>query len=359
MLTHTHPFAALLFISTTALAGSLQEPHVFPKRGPFFEGWYTRVQDIDSDRSFAVVVARILGQSAIARPAMSGYAALLHRAPERPNLIVTESFPSWTTSTPHMWSDEHDNWFDGDALSLEFADGPKVTLTPLGARRPWDRRGPAGLASYFAFIPLHWYVDSTATSVQWSYRASADSDEVSGLGITHFEKNWGQAFPNAWIWGQAVHKTQDVQIAFAGGPAPGIPNHLAPDVHMVGVRMGPSFWAFRPQDPGTLITVERRPCEGFLRVLARQPQRSVEIIGKATRSSFSELATPTKDGFVPGADESFDTTYTVRIYEHTAIMGLTGLGVLKRQFVLQGGALEFGGTYRCQSPLPIRGYQKP
>ena len=39
---------------------SQYDPHLYPPTGPFFEGWYTRLTDTDSDRSFGVLFGRVL-----------------------------------------------------------------------------------------------------------------------------------------------------------------------------------------------------------------------------------------------------------------------------------------------------------
>ena len=33
----------MLLLGALLVAGSLYDPHVFPSKGPFFEGWYTRI----------------------------------------------------------------------------------------------------------------------------------------------------------------------------------------------------------------------------------------------------------------------------------------------------------------------------
>ena len=55
---------AVMFICTLPLqvSSNLYNPHVFPENGPFFEGWYLRLQDPSKDFKMAVLFGTVLPQ---------------------------------------------------------------------------------------------------------------------------------------------------------------------------------------------------------------------------------------------------------------------------------------------------------
>lgn len=350
---------------------SLQEPRPLPAEGPWFEGWYTRVTSTSSNESFALIVATILseGRRSDRLKQIPGYVSVLHQTNDQPRVDVQNFFPESTHMTtgdglpvkrePNPFIDKEFSW-SSDGLAKQTDDRVEVTLPDgrfyrvqkLARHRGWDFEdlGPAGLASLLSFLPLQWYVHSTATPVSWEL-IDAQGERRSGKGLAHFEKNWGASFPQEWIWGQSVSKSEDAQLAFAGGPPPGLSQplaSLAPKVFLIGLRDGDEFHSFKPQEPGTVFHLESAPCSGKIRLLARTPTETIEILAEAPPSSFSALAVPTQDGFVDGAEESFRTDYHVNLYEHQPLEGLFGLGTLKKVFRFSGGALEFGGHARCE-----------
>ncbi len=49
----------LATLDTIAFANNY-DPHVYPKKGPFFEGWYARITDGEQSRSLGVLFGRVL-----------------------------------------------------------------------------------------------------------------------------------------------------------------------------------------------------------------------------------------------------------------------------------------------------------
>lgn len=356
--------------SDHSLIESLQEPRPLPQVGPWFEGWYTRVTSTSSDESFAIIVASVLGED-VTKPddgIVPGYVSVLHQKEDELAISVDNVFPEETqmlteggrpvVRNPSPFRDRGFVWSSPglasqteDRLEVALDDGGKYTVVRAGDDRGWDFAdlGPAGLGSLISVLPLQWYVHSTATPVEWTITDSVGHVRT-GQGLAHFEKNWGDAFPGEWVWGQATSRTEDVQLAFAGGPPPGLPVSLGaviPKVFLIGLRDGKEFYSFKPQELGTVFELDSKPCEGKLRLLVQTPTQSLEIYASADPQTFSPLAIPTKKGFVEGAQESFRTTYTVRIYSHAPFAGFLGMGDLQKEIVIPGGALEFGGQARC------------
>lgn len=54
-----------------------------------------------------------------------------------------------------------------------------------------------------------------------------------GQGSLHMEKNWGQSFPQSWVWGQGHELEEDSIVMIAGGPLPG---PLPIESHLIGFK---------------------------------------------------------------------------------------------------------------------------
>ena len=70
---------------------SQYDPHVYPDIGPFFEGWYTRITDIDTGQSFGVLFGEVLplkNDSSIP----TTYIGLIRSDGDNP-MIAVEAFP--------------------------------------------------------------------------------------------------------------------------------------------------------------------------------------------------------------------------------------------------------------------------
>src|SRR4051794_40835645 len=86
----------LSLVCSHNVTATLQNPHPFPSKGPWFEGWYTRFVDFSNGRSFAVINALMLNNE----QSNVGYLAILHADNDTSKpMEVFESFPSDPTIT--------------------------------------------------------------------------------------------------------------------------------------------------------------------------------------------------------------------------------------------------------------------
>ena len=74
--------------------GNQYDPHVFPDRGPFFEGWYARMTDVDNQRSFGVLFGEVLpGEMERGKETTpTTYIGLIRSDGRRP-MVAAEGFP--------------------------------------------------------------------------------------------------------------------------------------------------------------------------------------------------------------------------------------------------------------------------
>ena len=73
---------------------NLYDPHVYPVNGPFFEGWYARITDSDSERSLGVLFGRVLPKpnSPLVNPMT--YLSLIRSKGHNESMEVVDIFPA-------------------------------------------------------------------------------------------------------------------------------------------------------------------------------------------------------------------------------------------------------------------------
>ena len=164
-----------------ASRASLFDPHPFPPKGPFFEGWYTRI--IDGDDSFGIIFGRVLPQL-LGTPLASSYLSILRAgkhggsmdaadctassarvtidgkpASTRPNFLSPPSF-TWNASGSGSGSGIYTVTPESTVIDVQC--GRVSFSAEIGSAVPWARggRGPAHELDRLP-LPLHWFVYST------------------------------------------------------------------------------------------------------------------------------------------------------------------------------------------------------
>lgn len=94
-------------------------------------------------------------------------------------------------------------------------------------------------------------------------------------------------------------------------------------------------WHFKPQSP-TLFSTTVKQEEGLLEITAKQLNKSLVLKVEANPSTFTKVAGPSRNGFVPHSVESYSAKAVVECYEY---------GKLVETMAFDRSALEFGGNY--------------
>lgn len=370
-----------------------QNPHPFPSKGPWFEGWYTRLVDSTNGRSFALINALMLNN----RQETIGYLAIMHAAnnssqpmevfesfPETPN--ITDCYFQPISSEPDRKSPPCFRWAAGGCNNsykgsrtdcegyvmsnenftvFEFTSyetqsdgtikGASLKLS-LGNITPWDDSGfgPMGVAIKVPYLGLYWFVYSLGTQTEYEYSTfemtksgeAILTNQLTGQALAHQEKNWGDTFPSAWIWAQGVSEDNTVHFALAGGPK-GLPlvPFIKPVLWLVGYRSPKvGSWDFDPQHIDTVFVPSVDACSGHFTLTVKNLVRKLIIDIQANPETFNEcLYGPSENGFAPMCLESFVAEANVTAYERK---GLTW--ELIETNILPMSALEFGGDYTCK-----------
>ena len=355
---------------------SLMDPHKLPNQGPWFEGWYVRITPTSgTERSLGAIVGSYLpqGEERISREqkGLSGYAAILDGGRMSDPLRSHESFPFNSKlylnkndivnrdplprgPSAFRWASDGVGEFTESGVSLRTANGAELKAK-WSAPVAWNVSGlgPEGIISLFRAFPLHWFVYTLGSKVEFdALLPEAGSDDkfekVRGTGYAHIEKNWGVSFPQSYVWLQAHHPELNRTIALAGGRPLQVAG-LQPEAWLLGYRSELFRQDFAPQNVGTFFESRVNGCLGRFELSASFYNRRIVVSATAQRQTFGEIAIPKEKGFERGGSEqSFQTQVVVQLYEVAPFRVGRGGERLLEHTVFTTGALEFGGDYKCK-----------
>lgn len=175
-------------------------------RGPFFEGWYYKLVDASEQQRWAVIPGIFLGQDRANREA---FVQVLDGTTGR------ASYHAYRVSEFAAARDAFDvrvgaSRFGADGLTLRIDSPERPIEGELRFRGgvPWpvSWRSP-GIMGPYAWVPFmecYHGVPSLDHEIEGSLRIAGESIDFSG-GRGYLEKDWGQAFPSAYVWMQSNH----------------------------------------------------------------------------------------------------------------------------------------------------------
>lgn len=329
------------------LARDFYSAQVWPKQGPWFEGWYARITDHREQRSVAFILTSFRRGTEIA-----GYESLILHDPKIGKPMVWERFPDRTHIGPFYQNPESGNELRKESVRLQYsAEGsngsrllPVEMIAAWGNPKPWSRElsswGPAGWVTFLRWFPLQWFVYSLGSEVRYKItleQADGTPLVLAGSGSLHMEKNWGRNFPKAYMWLQATSADHSSHLAIAGGKMEFGPLFL--ETYLVGYRSPRYQVDFRlGQALNTEFASRRSPCEGKYELMAQNNLYHLRVDSHAEPSSFFGLSTPDKNSYVPNhAMQSFASRTRARLFQR---------GRLLETLYFENSALEFGGEFR-------------
>jgi hypothetical protein len=180
--------------------------HGHAARPPFFEGWYVKLVDATERHRYAVIPGISLS------PGGEGPHSFIQVLDG-----VTGETAYHTYPVTDVWAAEDafdvrigPNRFTSDAITLDLP-GPALDLRGHVAFRgltPWPVTLTApGIMGPFGWIPgmecNHGVVSMDHALEGTLTRGTRRIDVTGGRG--YIEKDWGQAFPAAWVWTQTNH----------------------------------------------------------------------------------------------------------------------------------------------------------
>ena len=188
---------------------TIRNPGVYHGRGrkaPFFEGWYFKLVDAGEAHRYAIIPGVFIGDEPGASHAfvqtldgVTGRTAY-HRYP----------FEAFQASSDTFDIHIGPNHFRTDELLLDIdrPEGQMRGKLSFAGLTPWPVTvSSPGVMGWYAYVPLmecYHGVLSLDHGISGALTVDGNALDFSG-GRGYIEKDWGQAFPRAWIWTQSNH----------------------------------------------------------------------------------------------------------------------------------------------------------
>jgi len=335
-------------------------PHVPITKGPWFEGWYTRVQDPATGRSIAVIVASYLpsGEKYQIGKDYTGYInVLVSEGNGAPTLSYTV-FPQRTrslvggvavaTNPPPLspaqfrWEADGFGYITESDIHLSIPDVVDIDIDTHN-RLPFDRsdtnRRPEGALAQLP-IPLNWFIHSVGSDAHYRIRLAQNPNEVEGTGYAHLEKNWGAQFPLGWIWGQGINHDNSAQFVVSRAEVDFVAFVL--DAWVFAFRKDGRQWDYRFDMKGAVLHSSIEPCAATAHLQVVMATQTLDMEFEAPPDTFGAVSVPTPGGFKEnGGVESFSANVKVTVSEN---------GNVVAQELFENAAFELGASYQCSQP---------
>lgn len=227
-------------------------------RPPFFEGWYFKLVDTTEAHRYAVIPGVFIGRD----PASShGFVQTLDGATGR-STYHRYPFDAFRADPREFDIRVGPNRFGLDRIALDI-EAPERRMRGelrFSGLTPWPvTRTSPGVMGPYAFAPFmecyHGVLSFDHTIAGVLVVDGRQLDFTGGQG--YIEKDWGQAFPKAWIWTQSNHFGADARgtsltasvaiIPWLRGAFPGF---------IVGLRHGEQLFRFATYSGATIERLE-------------------------------------------------------------------------------------------------------
>jgi len=366
------PYAFVLVLCCAQMSeSSLYDPHLIPEEGPFFEGWYLRITDVNKGDSIGLLFGNVLPDSQATLTGPLVFASILRRECtsygtcrlvsvngkfNTSDLSITVKGqdvsvdPDMTSPSNFRWQvndGDHGGYLDqkGNDTSAVFKLEDIVLSLKINKPYAWNKQG-TGPEGYLAHLPLplHWFVFSLRSNlVEYELQNLTSGAVTRGSnGLVHMEKNWGKSFPKKWIWSEGVLSDgTNASFALSGGQVDF--SVVSMDAYLIGYR-NPSIdldLSFNPTD--SVVSANVSGCSGSVQLTINSLRYRVQINLTGRNETYSScLYGPEVGGFRRSCVESYDATAYIEVSKRQ----LFGYTTLDKQ-TFQGAALEFGGTNVC------------
>src|SRR5512139_230960 len=183
--------------------------HGHGKRRDFFEGWYFKFVDAAERHVHAVIPGVFLGKD---RSTSHAFVQVLD-GPSGHSTYHRYALNQFAASDRGFDLRVGPNHFRIDSFSLDLADPDRSLRGELkfDGIIPWPvttfSPGIMGPYTFVPFMECYHGVLGFDHAVRGSLQMNGETVRFDG-GRGYIEKDWGRAFPQAWIWGQSNHFAQ-------------------------------------------------------------------------------------------------------------------------------------------------------
>jgi tocopherol cyclase len=285
--------------------------HGHGKSRNFFEGWYFKFVDAAEQHVHAIIPGVFLGQDRSTSHAfvqvldgLSGHSTY-HRYP----------LDQFAASDREFDLRMGLNHFRVDAISIDLADPDRTLRGELkfDGLTPWPVTFTSpGIMGPYAFAPLmecYHGVLGLDHAVHGSLIMNGATVNFDG-GRGYIEKDWGQAFPQAWIWGQSNHFDQiGTSITISVATVPWLSQSFRGFI--IGLWHNRQLYRFTKYN-GSKITSLRLTDQSVLLQVVNKTHR-LEL--EAARSEGGLLHAPYRSDMLQRVTESLTATIAVKLIE--------------------------------------------
>jgi len=281
--------------------------HGNPGKAPFFEGWYYKCVDAAADHVFAVIPGIVQSKK---NP--HAFIQIFNGKTGQSFYIPypVEKFNHLTNQFDIRIANNHftENYCELDIQHGELNCSGHLEFANI---KPWPvRLRSPGIMGWYAWVPFmecFHGVLSMDHRIQGKLQINDESiDFTNGRG--YIEKDWGQAFPQAWFWMQSNHfSTTGTSLTGSLAIIPWI-KHPFPGF-IFGVLHDGVLFKFTTWN-GTKITKLSYE-EPMLELVLENKKHLLRV--KAVANSSSELIAPSLDGMTRTIQESLNAVIRIKL----------------------------------------------
>lgn len=309
----------------------LMRPQVYSP--PFFEGWYTKIDT--KNRSLIIIVGTKFKFFKHTNKTL-GMVSLISREgnnPARQFNIFPENISIGGNKDDYLWKTNDDSIvFSESYIKIDHLKLPSVEAK-MNQHKSWKQGSPFGPEGLMAHSPLlfsHWYVFSMESNTVLFLKQG--DKEIRELGYAHLEKNWGNGFPDKWMWSQGRTADNSTSFAFAGGRAPshiGIPL----DVWALSIKHEDQEYIYSPV-VSNINAKLRTDCKSNFHFESRNLSTRVSLRLKSEPKNFLPIYGVKSQDWEQVAKESFHSFAYIDIHKGRRLITTK---------MIPFAAMEFGG----------------
>jgi hypothetical protein len=329
----------LLFSCSNGLESADPNAYHWKGQAQFFEGWYFKVSDPATLKSFLFIYA-VYNPAAAASDSTS-FMMAGNNSPGTASLIYQE-YPVETFSARHDIFDiavsaENRAWGNVQVLHAEgsIADVSRHCSWSFDMEISEQWPDTMGWMGTLQNLQTYWHVGAMkarATGwIQWN-EEYFEFENIMG----YQEKNWGEEFPESWYWLQANNFDKPEACCLSVGAASMPIGQLLFKACGIGFYYRDQLYTFSfPQQPAR-ISADVAP--GSWHIQGRRGNFKIVIDGSCNSEQLMNLMNPTISGIKAWTWESVNGTVRVRLYRK---------GVLRWKLLVDAtsnlAGVEFGG----------------
>lgn len=280
--------------------------HGWGKEKNYFEGWYFKIVDPTEQYAFAIIPG-------ISKDKNGKQHAFIQVMDGKKCTAAYHNFEAsaFQPSAEKFELILGDNSFSKEQLSLNVPElkGSIRFIDTIA----WPKMlGAPGIMGWYSFVPFmecYHGIVSLNHQIEGAFEIDGKKVDFTG-GKGYIEKDWGQSFPNAWIWMQTNHFDEDYPISLTASTAniPWVGNHFIG--YIVGFYIKDKLYRFATYTGAMMKAVLE---EDKVLLSFKDRKHRLEIV--AHKAEGSDLISPIAGDMVGKVNESMQAVVDVQFFK--------------------------------------------